>query len=333
MSRRLQPPGLLTLVLVTLALGVTFATPAAAHVKETTGYSTVSDGGGRVQWRLSVDYVALVKAAALGEQALTATTDEARATALRHGHADAERYLADRMAVSADGAACEPRLDWTGVSHRDRVPFADMTLVFTCGEEQPGAYALHYDVFRGTDGVTDDHENIVEYTLAGRTGRTVFDRQATDHVTGETSWVNAGRQFVAIGFHHILAGADHILFVLLLVIGASRARRLVWTVSTFTLAHSLTIALAAIGWVGLPASIVQPLIALSIAYVAFDTLLSDRDHERPRLHLTAVFACGLLHGLGFAGALQLPGSELGPFLFSLFTFNLGIELGQACSLP
>lgn len=134
------------------------------------------------------------------------------------------------------------------------------------------------------------------------------------------------RTYVYLGFTHILPkGLDHILFVLGLFLLSARLSPLLWQVTAFTAAHTVTLALATFGLVSLPASIVEPLIALSIVYVAIENVI----HEKlGRFRVVVVFAFGLLHGLGFAGVLNelgLPKSQLVPALLS---FNVGVELGQ-----
>lgn len=135
---------------------------------------------------------------------------------------------------------------------------------------------------------------------------------------------------VALGFRHILPrGLDHILFVAGLFLLSVRLKPLLWQVSAFTLAHTLTLGLAMAGLVSLPSRIVEPLIALSIVAVALENLLTDRLHAwRPAL----VFLFGLLHGLGFAGGLREAGLPREKLLGGLLGFNAGVELGQLAVL-
>ena len=131
---------------------------------------------------------------------------------------------------------------------------------------------------------------------------------------------------IALGFTHIVPkGVDHILFVLGLFLLAARARAMLLQVTAFTVAHSITLALSLYGVFALPASVVEPLIALSIVYVAFENLFTA---SLTPWRLALVFAFGLLHGLGFAEALtalDLPRAE---FLGTLVAFNVGVEAGQ-----
>lgn len=133
-------------------------------------------------------------------------------------------------------------------------------------------------------------------------------------------------EYMSAGFDHILpSGLDHILFILGLYLFSSRIRPLLWQVTMFTLAHTLTLGLATYGLVSLPASLVEPLIALSIVYVGFENIW-HRNLGGSRLAL--VFGFGLLHGVGFAGMLSDFGMPQDDFLTALISFNVGVELGQ-----
>ena len=138
------------------------------------------------------------------------------------------------------------------------------------------------------------------------------------------------RGYLRLGFVHIVpAGLDHVLFVLGLFLSSAPLRPLVWQVTAFTAAHAATLTLAAAGGGALPAGVVEPLIALSIVYVAAENVLTGRT---TRWRLPVVFGFGLLHGLGFAGALGALGLPEGERLLALVAFNAGIELGQLAVL-
>ncbi len=139
------------------------------------------------------------------------------------------------------------------------------------------------------------------------------------------AWSTAGR-YLRLGFVHILPrGLDHILFVLGLFLLGARLGPLVWQVSAFTVAHAVTLSLAVFDVVSLPPQVVEPLIALSIVYVAVENVVTDRlTPWRP----ATVFLFGLLHGLGFAGVLRELGLPPEERWLGLLTFNAGIEVGQ-----
>jgi hydrogenase/urease accessory protein HupE len=153
-----------------------------------------------------------------------------------------------------------------------------------------------------------------------------IDRQQFEHYTGTRQGTLAViRTFVPSGIHHILIGPDHLLFLFGLLLLGGPIRRLILVVSAFTVAHSITLTLAALGIVTPPESIVEPAIALSIVYVGADNL-TVRDGRDMRIWIA--FAFGLIHGFGFANVLRemdLPTRALG---WSLFSFNLGVEIGQ-----
>lgn len=139
-------------------------------------------------------------------------------------------------------------------------------------------------------------------------------------------WVATFVAYVGIGFEHIVPkGLDHILFVLGLFFLSLRIAPLLWQVSAFTVAHTVTLALGALGLVTVPASVVEPLIAASIVYVGVENVLSrGLTPWRPVI----VFLFGLLHGLGFASVLGDIGLDPGRFVTGLIAFNVGVELGQ-----
>ena len=136
--------------------------------------------------------------------------------------------------------------------------------------------------------------------------------------------------YIIIGFEHIIPkGLDHILFVLGLFLFATQFFQLAAQISLFTIAHTITLALASLGIVSVPSSLVEPLIALSISYVALETLWHKRiGYSR----LAIIFGFGLLHGLGFASVLLEIGLSPQHFITSLIAFNVGVELGQIAVL-
>ncbi len=133
-------------------------------------------------------------------------------------------------------------------------------------------------------------------------------------------------QYTVLGFEHIIPkGLDHILFVVGLFLLSTKLSSLLWQISSFTLAHTITLGLAMGGIVSAPSSIVEPLIALSIVFVAVENIMTDKLHRwRP----VVVFGFGLLHGLGFASVLNDIGLQPENFVSGLLGFNFGVEFGQ-----
>jgi hypothetical protein len=135
--------------------------------------------------------------------------------------------------------------------------------------------------------------------------------------------------YLPLGVEHIWFGTDHLLFVLgLLLLVGRRLRLLLWTITSFTLAHSVTLATAALGLVTFPTRAVEAIIALSILLLAWELTRKDRDSLAARWPWVFALVCGLLHGFGFAGALAEVGLPPGDVPAALFLFNVGVELGQ-----
>ncbi|WP_300541591.1 HupE/UreJ family protein [Maricaulis sp.] len=145
--------------------------------------------------------------------------------------------------------------------------------------------------------------------------------EAAEQTVWDIVWL-----YLQLGYTHILPkGLDHILFVLALFFASTRLGPLVWQISAFTVAHTITLGLATLGVVNLPASIVEPIIALSIAFVAVENIVfRDMTRWRPAI----VFIFGLFHGLGFAGVLAELGLPTGQLVPALLSFNAGVEVGQ-----
>ena len=132
--------------------------------------------------------------------------------------------------------------------------------------------------------------------------------------------------YIETGFEHIVPmGLDHILFILGLFLLSTRWRPLLWQVTMFTVAHTITLGLAMNNIIELPPRVVEPLIALSIAYVGIENVIAKELHKS---RLILVFLFGLLHGLGFAGVLSDFGMPQNDFAVALISFNVGVELGQ-----
>lgn len=160
-----------------------------------------------------------------------------------------------------------------------------------------------------------------EFVLAGETSA-----QLSVEGLQRRSRVSIFVRYLEVGFTHIVPkGIDHILFVIGLFLLSTRLSALLWQVTAFTIAHTVTLALGMAGIVQLSPAIVEPLIAASIVYVAVENIMTDRVHYwRP----VVVFCFGLLHGLGFADILHQIGPAPGEFVLSLVAFNVGVELGQ-----
>jgi hypothetical protein len=191
---------------------------------------------------------------------------------------------------------------------------------------QPGSLTIDTDLFP-YDPIHQTFVNI--YERGELRQQVIFSTSTGEHTyyLGTTQGALAVMgTFIPSGVHHILIGPDHILFLVGLLLLGGTPLALVRIVTAFTIGHSITLSLAALGYVMPPASIIEPAIALSIVYVGADNLLVGAGGRDTRVWIA--FAFGLIHGFGFANVLRemgLPGRALG---WSLFGFNVGVEIGQ-----
>jgi hydrogenase/urease accessory protein HupE len=187
------------------------------------------------------------------------------------------------------------------------------------------ALAVHYDLFVPGVPTASCLMTIIQDRDVRNAVFTPEHREAALHF-GETPVWRATGGFIALGIRHILTGYDHMLFLLSLLMLGGSLRSLLKIVTAFTVAHSITLSLAVLGLVALPSRWVESAIALSITYVAAENVLQGNASIGRRWLVT--FGFGLVHGLGFASALQemhLPRTNIAA---SLVGFNLGVEIGQ-----
>jgi hypothetical protein len=297
--------GLVAVAAVSLAFG-----PAVAHKGGTTGYATVSVAGQTVRYALSLP--------ANGSISGDAARD------LRDFAAAVTRHVA----VEADGAAC------SGVPAEMRPPSAgrasiEVVVLYACA-----APIRHLSIRDGIDAVLGaDHHTIADIQWPGGAKQVVFEKEhrlvsiaITGNAAPERRAAGTFVSYLGLGVEHILLGFDHLLFVVALILPGGRLLSLVAIVTAFTVAHSITLALSVLGLVTLPTQIVEPVIALSIAYVAFENLTMKSVVSR---RWAVSFLFGLVHGFGFAGALAEVGLPASGLAAALVGFNLGVEAGQA----
>jgi hypothetical protein len=294
------------------ALLVLLAVPASAHVTST-GLAVVEVDGSRLSYRLTLvateqegENVRLLEGAADGDPSAVATVASALRQHARFGMA---------------GEPCTPgRIRFQGSRTGDGKVTLEMAL--SC----PGAI--------GPLTIRDDwslvlgshYQTVMSVQVPGRPSAELVlnaeRRDATvDLGTAGTSWFD----FIVMGAGHILSGPDHLLFLLALLALARSLWPIVRIVTGFTLAHSITLSLAALGLVEVPGRIVEPLIAATIIWVALENLLAP-GQGRWRWLIAAVF--GLVHGLGFAAGLTELGLPRDAMVRALIGFNVGVELGQ-----
>ena len=291
--------------------------PFGAHSHVTaTGLAVVAIDDREVTYRLTVVPSELPEPA---EQLLV--------RAMAGSRPDAER-LAEAMrravVVRVDGTPCRP----------GRIAVQDVG----AGLKALLEYALHCLAVPGNLEIEEDWANL--FGAHYMTIVTIGSPQGGgEHVLGQGSSqisVDFGTPspvrlvgFVRLGMMHILTGYDHLLFLFALLVGASNFWRVLGIASMFTLAHSITLSLAVLGVVDAPAAIVEPLIAASIIWVAFENILGDGPLWR---RLAVAFMFGLVHGLGFADALDPLALTGWSLVGALAGFNVGVELGQAIAI-
>jgi hydrogenase/urease accessory protein HupE len=197
--------------------------------------------------------------------------------------------------------------------------------------EAPGSLAGRRIEFAGLQGTITDV--LVRVQLADGDTTTTLVRPSRPWVEIPASpggpFAIAGA-FVGHGIEHILGGYDHLLFVFALLLTVRNTRALVWTITAFTLAHSITLALATLGVVHVPGPPVEAAIAFSVLLLASEIVRTRRGESSvtARWPWVIAFCFGLLHGFGFAGALSEIGLPRGDIPLALFAFNVGVELGQ-----
>ena len=343
-------------VVVSLLTGVS---AASAHGFSSVVYADVSGKGtGVVQARLGLEYDLMLVSVGTSEhddrlyrqgQAAWDDGDYPGMVRAAEAHHDSiSKYLFDRFSVTSGGKECTGTLqDSLRVDVQDEVPYAEVVADFACpapGRTDPG-HVVESRLFPDSETFVKDTKTIVTYDVDAKQGTATLDASqptfSTEQSAGQRFW-----EFFTLGAEHLLTGIDHILFLIALIAGSRRLREVVYTASAFTIAHSITFILAALGVVSPPSIVVEPLIALSIAAVAGWYLwrLATRRSRADELVLTdqgrfaldrsgwsrlaVVFAFGLIHGLGFAGALGIHEAFSWQLLVSLLIFNVGIEAVQ-----
>lgn len=253
-------------------------------------------------------------------------------------------YVTARFTVASDGHTCEAaQVGDVRVAERDGVPYAFLTLDHTCAEEG-SSHVLTSTLFADDEGYVTGTRTVVTYDLDGTSGSAALGATQPSFST-QQPWTERFWEFFRLGAEHLLGGLDHILFLLAIIAGSRRLREIVLAATAFTLAHSVTFVLAATGLVHVPGDVVEPVIALSIAVVAGGYLWRIREQglganelvpdggplgldRAGVVRLLVVLVFGLVHGLGFAGALGIDEPWSWQLLWSLLVFNVGIEAVQ-----
>ena len=226
-------------------------------------------------------------------------------------------YVRSRVEVLSDDVACEHD-EGKALPADTHVP---VMLVWTC----PNGGALRYrlGLFRDVD---PSAQHLVSIKTESGQQEFALDKNTPELALsgGVPSNFQVAGHFLAAGVEHIFLGYDHIAFLIAIILWTSRLWPVVKAVSAFTVAHSITLSLAALDIVRIPSAIIEPAIAASIVYVAVENLRTRKASERWR----EAFVFGLLHGFGFASALEELGLPRVKLITALAAFNCGVEIGQ-----
>ena len=326
--------GKLTLaaILSTLLLFTSTLNVLAHEVSPSIGDFTTGDGKITLEIRLNLEaFVAgidLDGVANTNETEQSGDYDSLRAlepAALENRLKDVWPNIRNGLHMRAGGADVPLDLVGIRIDEVGDVEFPRTTFLTLTGELPVGTTTINFGWDKKFGTIVLRQNGVDE----GYTGYLTGGQSSPDiPVSGgaqQTGW-QTFLHYIPVGFDHILPkGLDHILFVLGLFFLSTHLRPLLWQVTAFTLAHTVTLALGAMGWVTVPASIVEPLIAASITYVAIENVFtSGLSRWRPFV----IFGFGLLHGLGFASVLGEFGIPDDQFFPALIAFNVGVELGQ-----
>jgi hypothetical protein len=314
---RARTARLLPLAVATIAAAFASAPRSAFAHQVPYSYVTIEVGAGVLRAEVAAHIVDLAhELAPLEPEQLLDSTVIAR------DRQSLERLLERRLDLRADGAALE--LEWTGdhlVPARRLVAFEfRASLVRAPGLIEVKGPLFPYD---------PSHQTFVNVREGDRMlTEDILDRDRTSaraYRSGLAGFREVVRTFIPAGTHHIFIGPDHILFVLGLMLMGGGVARLLRIVTAFTLAHSVTLALAATGLLQPPSRLIEPLIALSVVAIGAENLLAG---GRRDTRAWLAFGFGFVHGFGFAGVLREFGLPRAAMAAALVSFNVGVELGQ-----
>jgi hypothetical protein len=236
---------------------------------------------------------------------------------VQRARAALEESITRRIVVRGDAAPCPGTLARATLTEKDGL---ELVAKYACAGA-PSRVTIELALL---DSFAHGHRHVARL-VAGSTvvEDVLFRGHASIEASGDTRALGFGA-FLRMGVEHILTGYDHLLFLFGLILVGGRVRALVGVVTAFTLAHSVTLGLAALGVLTPPPRIVEPAIALSIAYVGVENFFVANAEKRWKI----TFPFGLVHGFGFAAALQEVDLSRAQIPVALVSFNLGVELGQ-----
>jgi hypothetical protein len=359
------------LILIAALVALLPAVPASAHDYAATAFADVTEPEpGIIRTVLDVEYVLLVvdggiemddlaftDAAQADIQAIGQDPTELTANVLEEYSDTVLGYVQPRFEVALEPShgeetetePCASELaEPFSILLVEDVPYARLVFEHDCRDlvgEHAAVYRISTELFPGTEpgGSTT---TIVTYDTNAGSGVANLDTDRSPTMTTAQDWGSRMWEFFVLGAEHLLFGLDHILFLFALIVGSRRLRDVVLAATAFTIAHSITFILAALGVVSIPGIVVEPIIAASIAFVALwylygvwrrrSTIIAETAAVPDRapigtadwVRIGVVFLFGLIHGVGFAGALGIAEPFSWGLLGALLVFNVGIEVVQ-----
>jgi len=314
-------------VFVLLFVASLWGSTIHANALGTTRVSVLFHDGGRYDVEIVTDAAALAEK--LAAVASEAPSPDAVATQLQSLLPRFDGAFRQRVKLQFDESIAHPEVGYSLTAAADGSSAAIATIRLTGTVPRDArhftwSYGWTFASYALTVKVSDRSDTfaVTEWLEGGeRSAPFALTAPAPTIDRLGTAW-----RYLRLGFTHIVpSGLDHMLFVLGIYLLNGRARSVLSQVTAFTVAHSITLGLSMYGVVAVPPRLVEPLIALSIAYVAIENVFLS---ELRPWRVALVFIFGLLHGMGFAGALKELGLPRGEFAMALLTFNVGVEAGQ-----
>jgi hydrogenase/urease accessory protein HupE len=298
------------ILLTILSFSTFFSTTASAHTNNSEGYSNIEVREKSLDYELKLDL----------EELGHALNKETHQTEMINNES-VQEYINSHIHLYADSELVPGRVKSTDIETINERPFAVIHLEYQTNHK-PEKLVVEYNMF--LDDSDPSHANFATVKMDGKQQEKILSYESRELELGEVSFWKNSKQFLVLGLEHIFTGYDHILFVISLLFGAKTIRHILALVTAFTLAHSMTLALATFDIVQLPSGFVESAIALSIIYVALINIFNQDSKHQPWL----AFGFGLIHGFGFAGILSEMRLDTNHMVTSLLSFNIGIELGQ-----
>ncbi|MCM3570362.1 HupE/UreJ family protein [Neobacillus mesonae] len=298
------------MLIIFFSLSCLVPSSTSAHTNNSEGFSTIEVSGNSLNYELKLDLEEF-------GHALNKETNQKELI----NHKIVEKYINSHIKIYADSQLIEGTVKNTDIEMIKERPFAVIELAYDC-KHKPDKLIMEYNIFM--DDSDPSHANFATIKMDGKQQEKILTFESRELEIGEISFLQNLKQFLVLGLKHIFTGYDHILFVISLLFGAKTIRHILSLVTAFTVAHSITLALATLDIVHIPSRFVESAIALSIIYVTLINIFNQDSKHRPWL----AFGFGLIHGFGFAGLLSEMRLDTNNMASSLLSFNIGIEIGQ-----